>query len=235
MKALILAAGMGTRLKPITDMKPKAMVAVNGQPILFKQIENLVTHGIKDITVVVGYKADLIIEALEMRYPFVNVITNSRYRETNNMFSAYLAKKDFYNSEFILMNADVFYDCTVIQELMKSKYVNAIVVDANKYNEENMKVRCIDDRIVEIGKNICKTNSFGLSIDVYKFSTTASFRLFDKITEYVTRRNETNLWTEVAINDILAIEDFRICPLVGRWIEIDDFDDLNRAERIFRC
>ena len=60
MKALILAAGLGTRLAPITDDRPKSLVPVNGKPILFKQIENLLKNGITDITVVSGYKGDML-------------------------------------------------------------------------------------------------------------------------------------------------------------------------------
>ena len=58
MKALILAAGLGTRLAPITNDRPKSLVTVNGVPILFKQIENLHENGITDITVISGYKAE---------------------------------------------------------------------------------------------------------------------------------------------------------------------------------
>ena len=67
MKALILAAGLGTRLSPLTNDRPKSLVAVNGKPILFKQIENLLENGIADITIVSGYKSEVLKEAVNDR------------------------------------------------------------------------------------------------------------------------------------------------------------------------
>ena len=63
-KALILAAGFGSRLAPITDNIPKSLVPVNGKPILFKQIENLIENRISDITIISGYKADVLKKAI---------------------------------------------------------------------------------------------------------------------------------------------------------------------------
>ena len=74
MKALILAAGFGSRLAPITDSLPKSLVPVNGTPILFKQIENLLKNGIVDITVVSGYKADVLKQAVLKKYPYIKIV-----------------------------------------------------------------------------------------------------------------------------------------------------------------
>ncbi len=129
MKALILAAGMGTRLRPLTDKIPKCLVQVNGVPIIAKQIENLVDNGIKDIYIVSGYKSDMLDGVLKEEYPFVNMIVNTNYDRTNNMYSAYLARDVLYGNEFILMNGDVFFDESVISELLKPTYLNSIVVE----------------------------------------------------------------------------------------------------------
>ena len=134
MKALILAAGLGSRLAPITDNIPKSMVPVNGKPILVKQIENLLDNNIKDITIITGYKSEVIERLINENYPFIRTIKSADYMNTNNMYSAYLAKKELYNQDFLMMNADVFYDDTVIAELIKDKYTNAIVVDLGTYN-----------------------------------------------------------------------------------------------------
>ncbi|MCM3693207.1 sugar phosphate nucleotidyltransferase [Neobacillus niacini] len=233
MKALILAAGMGTRLRPITDDIPKSMVEVNGIPILFKQINNLVENGVQEITVVAGYKSEIIKNALGRSYPFVNVIINDEYDKTNNMYSAFLAKENFINDEFILMNADVFFDGSVITELILNKYKNSIVVEKGTYNDENMKVSSVDGKIVEISKKITQENAFGVSIDVYKFTSQGSNVFYEKIIDYIENKKDLNQWTEIALNDALKDIDFLTCPLVGNWMEIDNHDDLKRAERIF--
>ncbi len=233
MKALILAAGLGTRLRPITDDRPKSMVEVNGKPILFKQVDNLLENGIKDITVIAGYKSEMMINAIGRHYKDVRIIVNDVYDKTNNMYSAYMASDYMYDEKFLLMNADVFYDSAIIKELIKNEYENSIVVEEGAYNDENMKVVCIGDKITEISKTISENDAYGVSIDVYKFSKEGSKIFFDRIKELIEGRNELNQWTEVALDEILEIVEFKPCPLKGRWMEIDNHDDLKRAESIF--
>ena len=114
MKALILAAGFGSRLAPITDHCPKSLVPVNGKPILMKQIEDLHENGIMDITIVSGYKAQILQKAVHDLYPEIRIIESIDYATTNNMYSAYLAKETMGDEGFLMMNADVFYDASVI-------------------------------------------------------------------------------------------------------------------------
>jgi choline kinase len=233
MKALILAAGLGTRLRPITDTRPKAMVEVNGKPILFKQIDNLLQNSIEDITVIAGYKSEMMIDAINKSYKNVKTIINDVYDKTNNMYSAYLALDDMYGNEFLLMNGDVFYDSEIVEELVKTDYKNSIVVEEGTYNDENMKVTCVDGRIMDISKAISKDNAYGVSIDVYKFSKEGSKVFYDKVKEFIEDKKELNHWTEVALNDVLKLVEFSPCSLKGRWVEIDNLEDLKRAESIF--
>ena len=150
MKALILAAGLGSRLAPITDNLPKSLVAVNGTPILFKQIDNLLKNGVTDITIVSGYKADVLEKKVHSVYPGVKIIESVDYATTNNMYSAYLGIKSIGQDGFLMMNADVFFDCSVIASLLAWKSENAIVVDIGRYNEESMKVVQEKNRITAI-------------------------------------------------------------------------------------
>lgn len=233
MKALILAAGLGTRLRPLTDTRPKSMVEVNGKPILYKQIENLLENGIDDITVIAGYKSEMMADGINENYKRVKTIINNIYDKTNNMYSAYMALEEMYDNEFLLMNSDVFYDSAVIKELMKKKYGNSIVVEEGIYNDENMKVSCTNGRIMEISKMISEDDAYGVSIDVYKFSKEGSKVFYDKVKEYIKDKEELNQWTEVALNDVLKLIKFTPCPLMGRWMEIDNHDDLKIAEDIF--
>lgn len=233
MKALILAAGFGSRLAPITDNCPKSLVPVNGQPILFKQIDNLLENNIDDITVISGYKAEVLESAVHEKYPNVKIINSVDYATTNNMYSAYLGKKDFYGENFLMMNADVFFDSSVISSLLACEYEDAIVTDIGTYNEESMKVIEKDGRLVEIAKTVSKEDALGSSIDVYKFSSDGGKAFFDKCSEYIEVQKELKKWSEVALNDILSECVFKACPLVGRWFEIDNHEDLAAAEKLF--
>lgn len=233
MKALILAAGLGSRLAPITDTCPKSMVPVNGTPILFKQIENLKENGITDITVVSGYLGDVLGAAVAEKYPEVKVIHSVDYASTNNMYSAYLGRENVEGGEFLMMNADVFYDASVVKALLAFEGENAIVTDIGNYMEESMKVVEKDGRLVEIAKTVTKEDALGASIDVYKFSAEAGKAFFDVCRDFIEVKKELTMWSEVALNEVLGKVEFKACPLEGRWLEIDNHDDLAAAEKLF--
>ena len=234
MKALILAAGYGARLAPLTDNLPKSLVPVNGTPIRFKQLENLYDNGITDITVVSGYRANMLEAAVHDRFRDVQIIESEDYRTTNNMYSAYLAREAMAGDAFLMMNADVFFDASVIEALIDFEAPNAIVTDIGFYLDESMKViEAPDGRLTHISKQITPEEALGASIDVYKFSIEGGRAFFDKCAEYIEQKQERKLWSEVALDGILSEVEFRACPLNGRWYEIDNHEDLEAAERIF--
>ena len=233
MKALILAAGLGMRLAPLTNKYPKALVAVNGTPILLKQIDNLYENGIYDITIISGYKAEVLEKMVHEKFPEIRIIESADYAVTNNMYSAYLGREAIGNHEFLMMNADVFYDSSVITTLMNFKAPNAIVTDIGTYYEESMKVVEKEGRLLQISKTIAPIDALGVSIDVYKFSAEGGRAFFKKCAEYIEERKDLTKWSEVALNDILEKIVFRACPVNGRWVEIDNYDDLIMAEKLF--
>lgn len=234
MKALILAAGLGTRLAPITDDFPKCMTEVaEGKTIIEKQIENLHNVGITDITVISGYKADILKKYLEAKFKGLNIIESVDYRSTNNMYSAFLGAPFVSGCEFLMMNADVFYDVSVLEALLKNEAGNAIVTDIGRYIEESMKVVEEGGKLVRISKTITPEEALGSSIDVYKFSVEGGKLFFAKCDEYINGKKELKMWSEVALNDILPEADFKACPLVGRWFEIDNHEDLRDARILF--
>ena len=234
MKALILAAGFGSRLAPLTDNLPKSLVEVNGKPILFKQIDNLLENGVTDITIISGYKADVLKSRVLKSYPYIKIVESVDYATTNNMYSAYLGIKSMGFDEMLMMNADVFFDSSVISSLLKCGHKNAIVVDIGRYIEESMKVIEKDGRLIEISKVISKEDALGCSIDVYKFSKEGAEAFLNKCIDYIEKHKELKKWSEVALNDVLKEVEFHACPLNGRWFEIDNHEDLRQACVLFK-
>lgn len=233
MKALILAAGFGSRLAPITDKIPKSLVPVNGKPVLMNQIDNLHENGITDITVISGYKAKKLKRAVRKISQKINVIENTNYAATNNMYSAHLGREAMDDSAFLMMNADVFFDSSAIRALLAFGNPDAIVVDIGRYLDDSMKVVEEKGKLVEISKLIPPERAKGCSIDVYKFSAAGGKAFFDKCAEYI-KAGLVNKWSEVALNDILPSSDFKACPLEGRWCDIDNPEDLAAAEELFK-
>jgi len=233
MKALILAAGVGSRLSPLTDRLPKSLIDVNGTPILMHQIECLHLCGITDITVVAGYLASTLVAAVRGKYPEISVIESAEYAVTNNMYSAWLARKSMTGHGFIMMNADVFFDASVLRALLDCPHPSAVCVDVGRYMEESMKVTEQNGRLTAIAKTIPAGEALGTSIDVYKLSPEAGDAFFARCGEYIEGRGDRRQWSEVALNDIFASVDFYVCPLVGRWLEIDNHEDLAAARMLF--
>ena len=235
MKALVLAAGLGSRLAPITESVPKSLVPVNGKPILFQQIDCLIANGVTDITVVSGYLAEVLEERVGQAYPTVKTVRNDVYDTTNNMYSALLGVRSFdsFDEVNLMMNADVFFDSSVIAALLGHRAENAVVVDIGRYMEESMKVIESDGKLTRISKEIGPTEALGCSIDVYKFSA-SGMQAFQGVCEnYIEKRGELNLWSEIAIDEAFSQVRFEACPLEGRWLEIDNHDDLAAAETLF--
>lgn len=233
MKALILAAGVGSRLAPLTDRLPKSLIEVNGTPILMHQIECLHLCGITDITVVAGYLAPTLVAAVRGKYPEISVIESTEYAVTNNMYSAWLAREAMAGHDFIMMNADVFFDASVLRALLDCPHPNAVCVDVGRYMEESMKVTERSGRLTAIAKTISPEEALGTSTDVYKLSPEAGDAFFARCGEYIEGRGDRRRWSEAALNDIFPSVDFYACAVEGRWMEIDNGEDLAAARMLF--
>lgn len=234
MKAVLLAAGLGTRLRPITNEVPKCMVPVNGMPIIEKQILNLVENGIKDIYVVAGYKSEVLKLFLIEKYPFVHVIENNEYDITNNMFSLYKTIEYVKGNEFLLMNTDVFHDSNIEAGLINSNEPNMIACEYGRYIEESMKITVDETRITHISKQIPPEEAYATSIDVYKIGVEAGNILFDMCLDIIEKQGNRNSWTEVALDHIFSKIEFNPYKIHGRWYEIDNHEDLAAAEELFK-
>lgn len=239
MKAIILAAGEGKRLYPYTIKKPKCMVKVCGKPILQHQIDAFRGAGIKQIIVVVGYRAEDVKDFLiNCNQTEITLIENEDYATTNNMYSLWLAKKELVCSgNFVLCNGDVVFDKSIILRLIDSP-ANCIVCDKGKYNEESMKITLDANGFInDISKTISVEQAFGNSIDVYSFAEDTFKVLFSEIEEIIIKEKKLNKWSEVALQRILRKKKIKMKPLTltenERWVEIDCIKDLLYADKIF--
>lgn len=233
MKAVILAAGLGSRLRPITDSLPKCMVSVNNIKIIDKQIDNLLINGIYDIVVVAGYKYEILFKHINEKYPDIEVINNYRYNETNNMYSLFLTKEFVYNDNFLLMNADVYYDSCIIKGIIQEPLISKIACDKSVFMVESMKITIDNEKINHISKKINESEHYAVSIDVYYINSNDSKVLFQEIENTILVNKDENSWTEVALDNIFCKTNFQPYIINGRWFEIDNHEDLRKAELIF--
>ena len=242
MKAIILAAGVGSRLRPITDNKPKCLVKVAGKPILWYQIDAFYKAGIKDITIVTGHLSEQIKDFINTNKfqwtgTAINIIENNVYNKTNNMYSLYLTKP-FINSEaFLLINGDVAIESAIVKAIVDHDLADLIAVEKGNYNDESMKIIVdTNNRVIDISKKIVKENSFGTSIDLYKFSKTSSEIFFKEMKRIIEDDNNLNDWTEIALQRLLNSNRLHMTPMNienKKWVEIDNYEDLALADKLF--
>jgi len=234
MKAIILAAGIGSRLRPITNIKPKGMVKVNGQPIIEYQIKAYLSAGIceSNIYVVAGYKIEMIENYILDMFPEINIIRNNDYEKTNNMFSLYLCLRHIANSDVVISNGDCVYADNIVNNFILMKGGNLIASDRGSYTDENMKIIVKDGVVTHISKQIAVSEAYGNSIDLYKIECDAVEKLLEIIRTIIAK--DRTLWTELALDELFEFIDFLPYDIQGKkWMEIDNFEDLQLAETKF--
>ena len=235
-RAVILAAGKGSRLVPLTENKPKCLVRVYGKPILGYQIDAFLDNGIKDIIVVAGYKFDMVKRFVDENYGGnVKVLENRDYDTTNNMYSLYLLK-DYINGEsFFLCNGDVIFDKTILSSYLQLEDENStIFYDSECFSDESMKIVIDKEGYVRsISKDIKSHKASGCSIDLYFFKRKESELLFDEMRKIIEVDDNKVQWTEVAILKLVKNPEVFVKPfdIAGkRWVEIDTLEDLLIAD-----
>ena len=131
-RAIIMAAGKGERLRPVTLTTPKPMIAVNGKRMIDTAIDGLLENGIREIYVVTGYRKEAFLE-LKEKYPDITLIENPYYTECNNISSLYVARE--YIEEAIILDGDqIIYDASVLSPLFEASGYNCVWTDT--YTDE---------------------------------------------------------------------------------------------------
>lgn len=240
MKAVVLAAGIGSRLRPITIEKPKCCVTVDSTPILEHQLRAFAGAGISEVCVVAGYLSDVTRSVCERVAAdtdlAVTVVENEVFANTDNMYSLYRAREFVSDEAFILCNGDVVFDPEIADHVLAADSGSVVACDTSTYDPEAMKVTVSNGRVTTIRKDVPERDAHASSIDVYRFSSSFSEQLFRHIEHLIDVEAEFTNWTEAAIDELVRSGDHDLRPvdIAGAdWVEIDDRADLLTADRRF--
>ena len=238
MRAIILAAGFGSRLVSVTKGAPKVMTAIAGEPLIRRSTRLLAEAGVREVVVVVGYKADEIREELLAHSPIpVRFVENPRYAEVQTFYSLMLTRPYVEDEPFLKLNGDVIFDAEILRRLMDADAPLGLAVDDRvKLDEEAMKVELGDEgRVLRIGKQLDVATSFGESIGIERLDPPYSSRIFDHL-EAAAAKGETKLYYEDVFQRAMDAEGLPFRPVgIGGlpWAEIDDEKDYARAVALF--
>jgi choline kinase len=236
MYAVILAAGIASRLRPLTDSTPKCLLRVKGKPILGMMIENLYSSGIEHFVLVTGYLEDQIHRFIKENYPAVKVtfISNEMFASTNNIYSLWLAKDIVKSKDFLLLDGDIVFDREIIDLLLNGRHHSALALRTNGHvGEEDMKVMTDKNGFVkEINKTMNPAEAAGESIGIELFLEDSSARLFDELQVMMEREKKVNIWYEEAFQRIINLGTKIAAVDVGdlKCMELDTVEDFRNAE-----
>jgi len=235
MKSVILAAGMSSRLRPLTDNTPKCLLKIGGKTILERTLDNLLAHNLDDIIIVTGYLAEQIKNSVAKNYSQLNVtfILNDKFASTNNIYSLWMTKNIVLNNEMLLMDSDILFDKKILNLLLKSKYKNCLALKSDhQLSDEEIKVRLNDDKsIAEISKTVELKLAVGESIGIEKFSSEFTNKLFDILDRKILDENKVNIFYEAAFQDAIDAGNKIYAVDIGslKCVELDFAEDIEKA------
>ena len=231
MKAIIIAAGAGTRLYPITKDIPKSLVDVGqGLTLLETQLHSLQECGIRDIVMIIGYRARQIEAKLdEFRSDFnIETVYNPFFETSNNLVSVWMARHHFAD-EFITINGDDIFDASVIKTLMESPHPITMVTDVKAaYDEDDMKIITENGLVKRVSKKIALDQATGESVGIIRFCDSGP-QIYTQMLETMVRiPKNMNVFYLKAIQEIIDAGHevhFSKCES-SDWGEIDFHPDL---------
>lgn len=232
MQAIILAAGMSKRLRPLTDNTPKCLLKIQrskvkgqseesgssrisdssephlqqerGRTILEMTVENVLKNGIEEFVMVTGYRENMIKDYIAERFPKLKItyLTNSDYENNNNSYSLWMTK-DYIKGDCILLDSDILFDYKIIEKLLNSGFDNCLAVKRHQLGEEEIKV-IIDDsnKILHIGKHLNPADCFGESIGIERFSYSFFSKLGEVLERKIVKEKNVNEFYEASFQEL---------------------------------
>ena len=235
MIAVLLAAGMARRLRPLTDERPKCLLTVGGRTLLGRTVDALLERDIREIVVVTGYRGEMIREFLLSHYPDAtfHFIDNSDYDTTNNIYSLWLARPVADGRDFLLLDSDILFDPRLIDRVLEGEG-SVLSVNRHELGEEEMKVVVEKGRIVEISKTCPPEKALGESVGIEKISASYSTALFQELQVMMEQEHLVDIFYERAFERLIPQgHTFRVADTTDVFsIELDTVEDFNQARQL---
>lgn len=244
MQAIILAAGMGKRLKELTRDNTKCMVKVNGETLIDRLLTQLSTLNLSRVVIVVGYKGDSLIKHIGDRYEDrlnIEYVVNPIYDKTNNIYSLALAKDKLGEDDTLLIESDLILDDRMFSLIMDDSYPNLALVAKYQTWMDGTMVRIDEDNNIVnfIPKKAFKYSDvdyYYKTVNLYKFSKDFLIHKYIPFLDAYCASLGNNEYYEQVLRVICMLDnsELKALPITNeKWYEIDDIQDLDIAEALF--
>lgn len=244
MQAIILAAGMGRRLRELTKDNTKCMVKVNGEPLIDRLLRQLSKLGLSRVVIVVGHKRENLISHIGNRYDDVlniEYVENPIYDKTNNIYSLALAKDKLVEDDTLLIESDLILDDRMFSQILGDAYPNLALVAKYRTWMDGTMVRIDDENNVVnfVTKKAFKysdVDHYYKTVNLYKFSKDFLIHKYVPFLDAYCSALGNNEYYEQVLRVICMLDnsELKALPITNeRWYEIDDVQDLDIAEALF--
>lgn len=225
MKAIILAAGMASRLRPLTLTTPKSLLKVGERSLLQRSMDALIANGVTEFCIVTGYLHDMIEDFVKEQYADsiqVTFIYNKVYETTNNIYSLWLARPFAEGQEVLLLDSDLLYDPQIVTRVLATDAPNVLTLIRHELGEEEMKVVTdAQGSIKEISKTCNPADAAGESLGIEKMGKEYTKALYRELESMMNDEHLENVFYERAFE--------RLIPQ-GHTYQVQDVTELFSCE-----
>lgn len=237
MKAVILAAGMASRLRPLTSSTPKCLLKVGERTLLQRSMDALVREGIREFVIVTGYLHEQVEAFVSRTYGediSVRFIHNKDYETTNNIYSLWLARPEAEGEDILLLDSDLLYDGDIVKRVLADKHENVLTLIRHELGEEEMKV-VTDARgaITEISKTCDPAQAAGESLGIERMGKAYTAALYRELEAMMTQEHLENSFYELAFLRLISRgSTFSVLDVTDLFsCELDTVEDFETAKQ----
>ena len=238
MHAIILAAGRGSRLLPLTTDLPKCLLPIGNTTVLGMQLDTLFANGVKTATVITGFNAHMVEAEIRARKsgPKVKTLFNPFFQVADNLASCWMARKSM-KRDFLLINGDTLFTPELLQTILAApKSDIAVTIDQKGYYDgDDMKVTLDGTRLTQIGKTLPLTETHGESIGMLRFMNEGSKIFRGELNRLMRTRDGTKSWFLSAIHGLAQSgQHINTINIKGAdWSELDTPEDYEVCRQLF--
>ena len=237
MKAIILAAGTASRLRPLTSNTPKCLLKIGQRSLLQRSIDALAAAGVSELCIVTGYLHEQIEQFVAEHYPALKVtfIHNALFATTNNIYSLYLARPEAEGSDILLLDSDLVYDPQILTRVLQAPASNVLTLIRHELGEEEMKVVVDGEgRITQISKTCNPAEAAGESLGIERMSADYTRALYALLDVMMRSEHLENKFYELAFERLLSQgHTYQVLDVTDLFsCELDTVEDFENARQL---